>query len=88
MKVYSKIGVKSNVLKYPGVCLETRVFDTLTWGVIAPQSLHLPLQTKPFPHPSQKTLEQRKEMTFDRRWGSITDPVLVFRGSYCLSENL
>jgi len=27
--------------------------DTLTWGAIAPQSSHLPLQTKPFPHPSQ-----------------------------------
>ena len=32
-----------------------------------PQSLHLPLQTKRFPYPSQKSLEQRKEMmTFDK----------------------
>jgi len=36
-----------------------------------------------FPHPSQKSSEQRKEMTFDRRLANVTDPVLAFRGLYC-----
>jgi len=64
--------------------LESGLFDAPTWGAIAPQSLHLPLQqTKWFPHPSQKSLEQRKEMTFDRRLPNITD--LVFQGLCCPS---
>jgi len=67
--------------------LESGFFNTPTWGAIAPQSLHLPLQTKLFPHPSQKSLEQWKEMTLDRRLPSVTD--VVFRGLYCpFSENL
>jgi len=67
--------------------LESGLFDTPAWGVIAPQSLHLTLQTKSFPHPSQNSLEQRKEITFDRRLPYVTD--LVFRGFYCpSSENL
>jgi len=36
-----------------------------------------------FTDPSQNSLEQKKEMTFDRRLLSITD--LVFRGLYCPS---
>jgi len=50
--VYSKIWVKSNVLKYPDVCLEISFFDTSIRGASAPHSLHLPGQTKLFP-PSQ-----------------------------------
>jgi len=36
-----------------------------------------------FLHPSQKPLEQRKEMTFERRLANITVPVV--RGLYCPS---
>jgi len=40
-----------------------------------------------FSHPSQKSFEQRKEITFDSRLPNITD--LVFQGLYCpSSENL
>jgi len=62
-------------------------FNALAWGEIVPQSLHLPLQPKPFPPPSQKSFEQRKEMTFDRRLANIAAPVI--RGLYCpSSQNL
>jgi len=64
--------------------LKSGFFDTLIWAAIAPQSF-LSRQSR-FPHPSQKSLEQKKEMTFDRRLPNITD--LVFRGLYCPSENL
>jgi len=37
-----------------------------------------------FPHPSQKSFEQSKEMTFDRRLANIT--ALVVRRSYCSSS--
>jgi len=40
-----------------------------------------------FPHPSQKSFEQSKEMTFDRRLANVTDPVV--RDLYCPStQNL
>jgi len=59
--------------------LESGFFNTPTWGAIVPQSIHL-LQSKPFPLPSQKSLEQWKEVT-DHKLPSATD--LVFRGLYC-----
>jgi len=37
-----------------------------------------------FSHPSQKSLEKRKEMAFGHRLPKITD--LVFRGLYCPSS--
>jgi len=40
--------------------LKSGFFDTLTWEAIAHQSLHLPLQTKPFP-PSQSKVLRTKE---------------------------
>jgi len=40
--------------------LKSGFFDTLTWGAIALQTLHHPLQTKPFP-PSQSKVLRTKE---------------------------
>ena len=76
------------MLKYSVFVFKLGFFDTFAWGTIAPHSLQLPRQKKTVsPHPSQKSLEQRKEMTFDRRLPNITD--LVLRGLYCsFSENL
>jgi len=58
INVYSKVWVKSSVLKYPSVCLETRAFLTyLRWVARVAQSIRFPLQPKPFPFHSQKSFE-------------------------------
>jgi len=57
--------------------LKSGFFNTLTWGAIALQSLHLPLQPKPFPNPCQKSFEQRKEMTFNRVLSNTTGTVYI-----------
>jgi len=93
MKCLLKNLDKIQCVKVPPTFVLKSVFfvNTLTWGATAPQALHLPHQTKPFP-PSQSkalSLEQRKEMTFNRRLANITDRVLAFRGLYCpYSEHL
>jgi len=60
-------------------------FNTLTWGAIVPQSLHLPRQTK---LSQLKVIWTRKEMTFDDRSANISAPVVC--GLYVLpsSQNL
>ena len=73
------------MLKYPDVFVFKSGSLTHLGGNCAPV-LHLPLQSKPFPPPSQKSFEQRKEMTFDRRLANIAAPVV--RGIYCPSQNV
>ena len=102
--VYSKIWVKSNVLNYPGVCLEIRAFWHTYLGskyapVITPSS-----PDKAFPLSQSKVL-RTKERDDDIRQVSSSLPFvhlfplfdcrlqnitdLVFRGLYCpSSQNL
>jgi len=71
------------------VCLEIRFFDTYLGVQFRPSPCNFISRQSDFPDPSQTFLEERKEMTFDRRLANITGPVLVFRGLYCpSSENL
>jgi len=58
-----------------------------TWGHFSSNpSTFLSTQSH-FPHPSQKSFEQNKEITFDRKLANVTDPVV--RGLYCPStQNL
>ena len=55
LNVYSKISVKSSLLKWPNVCFEIRNFLTYL-GAIFLQSLHLPLHPKPLPSLQSKIL--------------------------------
>jgi len=50
-------------------------------GAIVAQSLHFTLQPKQFPFHSQKSFEQRIEMTFHRRLGNING--LIVGSLYC-----
>ena len=92
--VYSQASAKSSLLKCPNVCFEIRAFLTHL-GEIFLQSLHLPLHPKPlFPHPSQKSFEQNKEMTFDRRLASlirefevyIAPPLKIWYKRFCMKS--
>jgi len=69
-------GQKPNVRKFSSVCLEVRVLNTLICVAIVPQSLHLPRQSH-FHHLSEKTFEQRKEMTFDCGPANIRAAVFI-----------
>jgi len=86
LNVYSKVSVKSSLLKCPNFCFEIRAF-LHTWGQFSSNpSTFLSIQSH-FPHPSHKSFEQNKEMTFDRRPANVTDPVV--RGLYCpFTQNL
>ena len=76
--------------KYPGVGLQNQFFLThLLRNQIRPSTYTYFSRQSRFPCPNQKYIEQRNNMTFDRRLVNIADPVLVFRGLYCpSSENL
>jgi len=60
--------------------------NTLTCGQLCPSPYTFLSRQSHFPHPSQKSFEQRKEITFDRRLANITAPVV--RGLYCPPQNL
>jgi len=49
--------------------------------VIVPQSLHFPMQPKPFPLHRQKYFEQTTEVTFNPRLANITG--LIVRSLFC-----
>jgi len=49
-----------------------------TWGQFSSNPSTFLSSHSHFPHPSQKSFEQSKEMTFDRRLANVIDP--VFRG--------
>jgi len=82
LNVYSKVSVKSSLLMCPNVCFEIRAFLTYLGAFSSNPSTFLSIQSH-FPHPSQKSFEQNKEMTFGRRLANVTDPVV--RGLYCPS---
>ena len=82
--VCRKIRVKSNVLKYLSVILEMRAFLKHVFGGNCVPAPHIFLQTRHFPCSSERSFEQRKEMTFDRSLANITGPLA--RDLYCLSS--
>jgi len=88
MKCLLKSQVKSNVLKFPSVCLQIKAFLThLLGGQLCPSPYTFLARQSHFRLPSQKSFEQRKEMTFDRRPANIEASVI--RGLYCpSSQNL
>jgi len=84
MKFFSKIWVKSNVLKYLVVNHEIMgFFRALTGRQLFP-SPYTFLQTSHFPYLSKKSFKQTKEVTFARRLANISGPLV--RGSYCHSS--
>jgi len=74
---------KSNVLKCPSVCLEIRTFLTQLPGKQLCPSPYTFLARQSYP--SQKSFEQRKEMTFDGRLANIRAPVFAAY-TYCRSS--
>jgi len=67
--LFKSMGQKSNVRKCPSVFLEIRVFSTLTvlvWQLFPSPYTFLVRQSH-FRQLSQKSFEQRKEMTLDCR---------------------
>jgi len=64
--LFKNLGQKSNVRKCPSVCLEIWVFFThlLVWQLCPSPYTFLTRQSH-FRQLSQKSFEQRKEMTFD-----------------------
>jgi len=62
--LFKSLGQKSNVRKCPSVCLETSFFYTLVWQLCPSPYTFLARQSH-FRQLSQKSFEQRKEMTFD-----------------------
>jgi len=74
------------VLKYPSFSLEIRTFFSIDVGrQFSPSPYTFLYSQKPIPHPSQKSFEQRTEMTFDRRlanirgrWGTVKQGAVVF----------
>jgi len=86
LNVYSKVSAKSGLLKCPNVCFEIRAFLTYLGAILSNPSAFLSSQSH-FPRPSEKSFEQSKEITFDRRLANVNDPVV--RGLYCPStQNL
>jgi len=74
------------LLKCPKVCFEIRAFLIYLGASFLQPSTFRSIQSH-FPHPSQKSFEQNKEMTFDRRLANVTDPVV--RGlHYPSTQNL
>jgi len=90
MKCFLKALGQIQFAEVPSVCLEIRFFLTHLLGYqLRPSPYILLSRHTRFPHASQMALEQRKEMTFDRRLANISDAVLVFQGLYCpFSENM
>jgi len=82
------VWVISNVLKCPSVCLEIRAFSThLLGGQLCRIPYTFLARQSHFRHRSQKSFEQRKEVTFDSRLENVR--ALVIRGSHCpSSQNL
>ena len=85
--LFKSLGQKSNVRKCPSVCLEIRVFTYLLLWQLCPSSHTFLARQSQFRQPSQKSFEQRKEMTFDCEPANIR--AVVVRGWYCpSSQNL
>jgi len=73
LNIYSKVSVKSSLLKCPSVCFEICFLTYLALWAIFIQSLHLPLQSKPFPSPQSKILSTKqrdymRQQTSKRHW--------------------
>jgi len=64
------------VLKSPGVRLEISFLAHLFGEQLRPSPYTLLSRQTHFPHSSQKSFEQRKELTIDRKVANITAPVV------------
>ena len=73
------------LLKNLGQMQCAKVLKCYSWNQsFSKTHLHLFLQTSYFSHPSKKSFEQRKKMTFNHRLANITTPLV--RGLYCPSS--
>jgi len=79
--IFQYVGVifNHNIVEVPQCLFWNQGFFNILAGIFSNPFTFLSIQSH-FPHPSQKSFEQIKEMTFDRRLANVTDPVV--RGLY------